>query len=694
MLTALQRALADLDTLPVNAAGLPVNANDGVIGRWQLGQALDLAVAVLSRVAADSDQFLTFEQLQRLLNAKADKLPDKPSPDDPIFDPPGMRYDNDTERLIARRYRYQQALNRYHEALHAAQEKTQRADHLRRHYGYGAGQYLRYADDALAQLSSLGPVASALSSTVSTANPSTSAPSMTQAFLSAPRSLPIPEASARYGTFIVGNHGSGKTEVIKHRVWHYLTKPDLRETIIVFDPHGEMAPEIARMKPNFGSDRLVYIDPTLEPGFVSSPKVLNTNDKSADNLFREAEHYGEALRMISGSLEPSASGNMESICRNCAHVVLEHDHYNLKDLMDLLAVEPPKKDRPQRDVPQIYHDACETSSNLEIQQHFQHSFLYGNYGMAKNALLGRMERIVAAPVLQRMLLSPPTFDLGELINHRKVIVINLPMGQLTDSVTGMIGQLLMAQITAAVMKRDLTRIDDYPLVHVFIDEAQHFCSHETAKQINELRKYGFSLTLATQYVDQFPSAILEAVKGLGVQIAGYCIGKNLTAMNAVFDLSAKTKDHDESTVLQRQSVGQFHFRARGAQGAPEVKTRQFTTATNLIYKGAEWRERNADRYMTEAEWEATKARQLADYYQPITVREPAAQSTKPRANETNAQTAADDEAGNVSRAASPLEPSQGQGNTKSATAPSQRSKKSKVTSLDDLPPLQPTKGHG
>ena len=670
----LQQTLLALDTLPVDGAGQILDPSNGVIGYWQLDQSLDLAVAVLSQIAEGNEDCLTYDELQRLLNAKAEKLPDRPHPDDPVFDPPGMSYASETDRLIARRVRYNLAREKYRATLAAHQTQAAHAEEARRRYGYGRVNYLAYAE-------------AQLTPSPSVAEHSHSQPPAVQTFLTTPRRLPIPEASARYGTFIVGNHGSGKSEVIKHRVWHYLTKPTPQETVIVIDPHGEMAPEIARLKPNFDSDRLVYIDPTLAPPFVPCPRVLSTDDKSVDNLFHEAEQYGEALRMISGSIEPSVSGNMESICRNCAHVVLEHDHYNLKNLMELLAVELPKKDRPQREVPPIYRDACEHSPSPAIREHFSHGFLYGNYGMAKNALLGRVERIVAAPVLQRMLLSAPTFDLAKLIDQRKVIVINLPMGQLTDSVTAMVGQLLMAQIVSAVLKRDLPNIDDYPPVHVFLDEAQHFVSHATAKQINELRKYGFSLTLATQYVDQFPSAILEAVKGLGIQIAGYCTGKNLTAMNAVFDLNSKTKDEDETTRLQRQSVGQFHFRARGAPGAPEIKTRPFTTATSLLYKGDEWREANAERYMTEAEWEETKAQQLARYYRPVTI-ERSADATLELVT-TNADTQAPRDV-EVEAKAPPDSKAPSAPETTIATTtnqpPAERS--------DDLPPLKPTRGHG
>lgn len=632
MLTNLEHALRQVDDLPIDADGQPIHSGDGIIGDWQLGNALGLAVEALSTAAKTTGRFLTYDEVQRCLNAK-DRRPVAPSPDDPKFDPPHISYDSPEERQIARAYRYQQAYKTYEKALQTYQETTASTDQIRRSFGYGLEHYLGYAQHALAGLAAPSEDETPVDAVA--------------AFLSKKRCLPIPEAAAEYGTFIVGNHGSGKSEVIKQRVWHYLNKPHARETIVVIDPHGEMAPEIARMKPNYGSDRLVYVDPTLDADFAPCPDLLNTTDKSPDNLFREAEFYGSALRMMAGGLEPSATGNMESLCRNCAHVVLEHDQFNLSDLLDLLAVDAPKKVQLAKDPPAIFEAALAKSVNPRVQRHFQDQFLSNRYTMAKSALYGRIERIIAAPILQRMLLNPPTFNIGDLIEQRKVIVINLPFKDLSKPVTSMIGQLIMAQIMLAVLKRDFSRIKDYPPVHIYIDEAQHLVSHETAEQINEFRKFGFNLTLATQYVDQFPADILEAVKGLGVQIAGFCEGKNLTAMNAIFDLTSKTKDLDETVLLKNQPVGHFFIKSRGAEGAPPIKARQFVTKTNLLFKGAKWRTQNAGQYMTDAEWAETRAQQIKRYY-----RANRELSTERRDGEAaSAQTRADD--------LSPLTPDKG-----------------------------------
>lgn len=592
MLSVLERALQKIDPLPVKADGTPLDARDGVVGTWQVGNALKLAVDAVSDAAEYTGDWMTYDQLQKQLNAKLHK----PDPDDPEFDPPGIAYDSDFERTVAKQVRFRRALQAY-------ETEYREIERIRRQFGYGHRNYLAYAEQVIGKLK-------AGDGQARDPNPLT-------AFLQKTRSLPIPEAATQYGTFIVGNHGSGKSEVIKQRIWHYLNKPTAQEAIVVIDPHGQMAPEIARMKPNYGSDRLVYLDPTLDPAFMPCPEFLQSQAADGDGLYKEAEHYGEALRMMAGSVEPSASGNMEALCRNCAHAILEQDHYNLRDLLALLntVAAHPKEEEP--DYPAVYLDACR-SQNPEIAEHFKRSFLHRrNYSAAKDALATRIERIIASPILQRMLFNSPSFNIGELIEQRKVIIIRLPFDTLTTPVTRMIAQLFMAQITLAILARDLKRIGEYHPVHVFVDEAQHVASPATATAINEFRKYRFDLTLATQYTEQLPASILEAVKGLGVQIAGFCTGKNLETMNAVFDLSRKTKDLDETTLLQNQTVGQFHVRTRGADGAPPISTRQFVTDTNLLTGKSPWLERNAAHYMSDAEWAETVQQQLDTYYRPV-----------------------------------------------------------------------------
>ena len=436
------------------------------------------------------------------------------------------------------------------------------------------------------------------------------------AFTKKARTLPIAESTARLGTFIVGNHGSGKSEIIKHRIWHYLTKPNPHETIFLLDPHGELAPEVARMKPLYESDRLVYFDPLLMDGFLPGLSILNTRNKHPDNIMFEAEVYGKALEAVSGG---EMSENMKSLCKRSAHVILEDDRFNVLDLIDLVDYSPAARGKPPKSIPPALKFAQKPKQdggtcNFMVQKFFTGNFIDGNFGQAKNGLSERLGRVLDSPIAQRMFLGQPTVDFSSLVNSGKVVIIRLSK-KLGEEVITMIGQIIVAQIQMEIERRDESRLDAYPRVHLIMDEAHHFVSGNTAKQIDELRKYGLSLTLATQYCEKFPPAILNSVLALGVQIAGLCVHKNLDVMNSAFNLRKSAREEaDESQILANLPVGNFYFKARATAGQPQQKTRQFQTDTTLLFNSPEWKAKNSDRFMTDAEWEATKLDQIGKYY--------------------------------------------------------------------------------
>lgn len=574
-----------------------------MIGAWKLEKAPEIACDLLSILAESTGQFDTYRAFLSRPNQRLEK-PVKPDPDDIRFDPPGEVYPSDLHKEVARIVRLNQAQDAYQKAISEHQTKAASAAEIRSNYDHSIQGYLGYCH---AQISRLAK-----------ASGSPELGEEFQFFFERKRDLHIAETAARLGTFIVGNHGSGKSEIIKQRIWHYLNKAKPSETIVVIDPHGELAAEVARMRPNLTNDRLVLIDPFLSAKAMPCMSVLNTPDKSDQNIQAQSEAYGAALEMISGE---EMTPNMAALCERAAHIILEQDDFNIQDLMKLVDVAPPKRGQPNQSHPEVYDYASQRSINPIIREFFQNNFLYGNFAQAKNGLSERITRVITSPIAQKVLLNEPTFDVQALVEQRKVIVVSLPMAKLGDQVTRMLGQMIVAQVQLAVLKRDLTKIDKYPQVHLFIDEAHHFVSQNTAKQIDELRKFKLSLTLATQYIDKFPKAILESVKGLGVQIAGYCAGNNLTEMNKVFGLkkstSSKTNEPDPARILNHLAVGSFFFKVRGTKDVPNLKTRQFTSHKNLLFNNAKWRKRNAANYMTDEEWAKCKSAQLDRYYRNV-----------------------------------------------------------------------------
>lgn len=582
----------------------PPHGDTGHIGNWSLENAKELGALVYNFIARETGEFDTFIQFRKRFNS---------TPPAPVK-PTGLTADqqkkmtnitDDLERRVAQVIFEKRNQETYDTALQSYQEKTANTAWVRSTFNDGLAGYLVYANaqiHALARSPDMVELAARL-----------------EDFSKAQRTLPIAESTARLGTFIVGNHGSGKSEIIKHRIWHYLTKPNPRETIFLFDPHGELAPEVARMKPLYKSDRLVYFDPLMMDGFLPGLSILNTKNKHPDNVMFEAEVYGQALEAVSGG---EMSENMKSLCKRSAHVILEKDDFNVLDLIDLVDYSPPARGKEPKPYPAALKFAQKPKQNggtcnFMVQKFFTGNFIDGNFGQAKNGLSERLGRVLDSPIAQRMFLGAPTIDFPSLVNSGKVVIVRLPK-KLGDEVITMIGQIIVAQIQMEIERRDEDRLDSYPRVHMMMDEAHHFVSANTSKQIDELRKYGLSLTLATQYCEKFPQTILNSVLALGVQIAGLCVHKNLDTMNSAFGFRRSTNpETDESRILSELGVGTFYFKSRATAGQSKQRTRQFQTDTSLLFSDAKWRAENSRRFMTDAEWEETKLDQLGKYYRRI-----------------------------------------------------------------------------
>lgn len=578
----------------------PPKGDTGIIGQWALKESKEIAVRVYNHVAHTTGAFDTYRQFRKRFYAPP-TTPIKPTGITAEQQRKTNKLSSKNERKIARQIFEQLNQKHYETALQSYQETATNTHWIRSTFDDGLAGYLEYVHtqvSALARSPHMAGLEAALAD-----------------FSKAERTLPIAESTARLGTFIVGNHGSGKSEIIKHRIWHYLTKPNPRETIFLFDPHGELAPEVARMKPLYKSDRLVYFDPLLMDGFLPGLSILNTKNKHPDNVMFEAEVYGQALEAVSGG---EMSENMKSLCKRSAHVILEQDRFSVLDLIDLVEYAPPARGKEAKPYPPALKFAQSRSCNFMVKKFFGGNFIDGNFGQAKNGLSERLGRVLDSPIAQRMFLGAPTIDFPSLVNSGKVVIIRLPK-KLGDEVITMIGQIIVAQIQMEIERRDENRLDAYPKVHLMMDEAHHFVSANTAKQIDELRKYGLSLTLATQYCEKFPASILNSVLALGVQIAGVCVHKNLDTMNSSFGFRRSTKpEADESRLLSELPVGNFYYKARNTDATGKAKTiqvaRKFRTATTLLFNNPDWKAQNADRFMTDAEWEETKLEQLGKYY--------------------------------------------------------------------------------
>src|SRR5205085_12433621 len=100
-----------------------------------------------------------------------------------------------------------------------------------------------------------------------------------------------------------------------------------------------------------------------------------------------------------------------------------------------------------------------------------------------------------------------------LMDEGAIVICNLAKGRLGEGTSHLIGALLTTTIAQAALSRADVPPAERRTFHLFADEFQSFATDSFALILSEARKYGLTLTVAHQYLDQLPDRLRAAVFG-------------------------------------------------------------------------------------------------------------------------------------------------------------------------------------
>ena len=112
--------------------------------------------------------------------------------------------------------------------------------------------------------------------------------------------------------------------------------------------------------------------------------------------------------------------------------------------------------------------------------------------------------------MRRFTCRKSSFDLGQVLDSGKVLVVCFDPSKQSSDTIRTIGQLLNAAILSHVLGR--TPYKRQP-IHLFVDECQYFVSPTIADILGESRKFGLYATLATQRVERLDPDLQDAILG-------------------------------------------------------------------------------------------------------------------------------------------------------------------------------------
>lgn len=136
---------------------------------------------------------------------------------------------------------------------------------------------------------------------------------------------------------------------------------------------------------------------------------------------------------------------------------------------------------------------------------------------ATPAIQNKIGQFAANPVLRNILGQPKsTFDFRQLMDERKIVIVNLSKGLIGEANADLIGSMVVTKLYLAAMSRaDVGKfeIDKLPNFYLYVDEFQSFSNESFANILSEARKYKLNLTIAHQYVEQMEETVRAAVFG-------------------------------------------------------------------------------------------------------------------------------------------------------------------------------------
>ena len=131
-------------------------------------------------------------------------------------------------------------------------------------------------------------------------------------------------------------------------------------------------------------------------------------------------------------------------------------------------------------------------------------------------VLNKLRQLMLRPGLRAMLgQAQPRFGLADLLERRRIVVVNLNQGLLGAGAARLLGTLLISQLWQHLLARQAEPVQRRQIVSVYIDEVQAFLAGlpgSLADALAQARSLGAAFHLAHQYRGQLSTEMMQAVE--------------------------------------------------------------------------------------------------------------------------------------------------------------------------------------
>jgi len=299
--------------------------------------------------------------------------------------------------------------------------------------------------------------------------------------------------------YVIGMTGMGKSTMLEN-----LAIQDIQsgEGVAFIDPHGGTAEKLLSYVPEHRIKDVVYFAP-FDADYPISFNVLDDVDPKRRHLV-----VGGLMSAFKKIWVDAWSARMEYILQNILHALLEYPGSTLLGVNRMLS----DKDFRKKVVDNITDPSVKA---FWVEEYAKYTDKFA--AEAAPAIQNKVGQFTGNPLIRNLVgQAKSSFDIREILDNRKILIMNLSKGRMGEDNSNLIGSMLITKMYLAAMSRaDATEVEmrQLPAFNFYVDEFQSFASDSFANILSEARKYKLNLTIAHQYVEQMSDEVKAAVFG-------------------------------------------------------------------------------------------------------------------------------------------------------------------------------------
>ncbi len=314
--------------------------------------------------------------------------------------------------------------------------------------------------------------------------------------------------------YTIGQTGTGKTTLLKNMIMQDINNG---EGVCYIDPHGIDIEDVLNAIPQHRKEDVIYFDPSD----AEWPVGLNMLEYDMDHPEQKSFVINEMLSIFNKLFDMKVAGGpmFEQYFRNATALCLE-DPQSGNTLIDVARILADPKFR------ELKLSKC--NNPIVVQFWKEIAAKAGGEASLANMvpyITNKFDVFLSNDMLRSIVAQEKSsFNFRDIMDNRKILLVNLAKGRLGDINANLIGLILVGKIFMAALSR-VDTLDEKPAdFYLYIDEFQNITTDSISAILSEARKYRLGLIMAHQFIAQLDEDIRDSVFGNVGSMAVFRVG--------------------------------------------------------------------------------------------------------------------------------------------------------------------------